>query len=61
MKRCHHRLFWCWTSLFHMCARSRAALGTTRGILKGSRGILLKELGALAEDGDVRKGSQEWV
>lgn len=54
-------MFWCWTSLFLVCARSMAALGTTRGILKGSLGILLKELGALAEDEDVRKGFQEWV
>lgn len=52
---------WCWASPFHVYARSMAALGTTRGILKGSLCILLKELGAFGEDEDVRKGSQEWV
>lgn len=45
--------------LVHLvCAGSVAALGSSRGILKGRPGSSLKELGAFREDEDARKGAR---
>lgn len=42
-----------------MCVGPTTALGIIREILKASPGSPPKELGAVKEDADVRKGSKE--